>query len=95
MNYQGSINGKPSRVTKEEMQKVERTEAILKEPSFTPEQQQLAADALDQVPAIDSVAELKLFYTGAQEAGILTVPVQGKTLNSAITSRKKELEATK
>ena len=92
MNYQGSINGKPSRVTKEEMQKVERTEAILKEPSFTTEQQQLALDALEQVPAIDSLAELKLFYTGAQEAGILTIPVQGKTLNAAVTARKKELE---
>jgi len=95
MNYQGSINGKPSRVTKEEMQKVERTEAILKEPTFTPDQLQLAQDALEQVPAIDTVAELKLFYTGAQEAGILTIPVNGKSLNSAITARKKELEANK
>ena len=77
------------------MQKVERTEAILKEPSFTPEQQQLALDALEQVPAIDSVAELKLFYKGAQEAGILTIPVLNTTLNASITARKKELEATK
>ena len=92
MNYQGSINGKPSRVTKEEMQKVERAEATLKEPTFTPDQVQLAMDALEQVPAIDSLAELKLFYTGAQEAGILTIPVQGKTLNAAVTARKKELE---
>ena len=66
--------------------------ATLKEPTFTPDQVQLAMDALEQVPAIDSLAELKLFYTGAQEAGILTIPVQGKTLNAAVTARKKELE---
>ena len=92
MNYQGSINGKPSRVTREEMSKVERME---KEATYTPEQIALASEAFEQVSGIDTVAELKLFYTGAQEAGILTVPVAGKTLTSAITSRKKELESAK
>jgi hypothetical protein len=93
MNYQGSINGKPSRVTKEEMQKVERTEQALKAPVYTPEQISDAQLAIEQVAAITSVEELKLLYTGAQEAGLLAVPVNGKTLQQVISTHKKSLEA--
>ena len=96
MNYQGSINGKPSRVTKEEMQKVERvTQVLAEQPSYTPEQIQLASDAIDQIEGISVMTELQMFYKGAQEAGILLIPVDGKMVQSEIAKRKKELEAVK
>jgi len=64
-------------------------------PTFTEEQINLAIEAISQVPEITSVGELKLFYTGAQDAGLLQIPVEGTTLNKVISARKKELEATK
>jgi len=79
-----------------EVQKVARREEIaVTAPAWTDEQKALAVEAIDQVSGIQSVAELKMFYTGAQEAGLLSIKVDGKTLNSTISARKKELEAVK
>lgn len=77
------------RPSKEEMEKVERRSV---EPTYTDDQINLALEAISQVPEIVIVAELKLFYTGAQEAGLLQIPVDGSTLNKVISARKKELE---
>ena len=60
--------------------------------TYTPEQIDLAMDAMGQVSDIADMEELKNFYAGAQQAGLLHVPVDGKTLNIFITNRKKELE---
>jgi len=95
MGYQGSLNGKASRPSREEMEKVERAQVEPVAPPVSPEQLSLAKEAIDQVSGIQSVAELKMFYTGAQEAGLLSIKVDGKTLNSTISARKKELEAVK
>jgi len=73
----------------------EKTTDVAPEPIVSPEQLSLAKEAIDQVSGIQSVAELKMFYTGAQEAGLLSIKVDGKTLNSTISARKKELEAVK
>ena len=78
------------RPSKEEMEKVERRSAVV--PTFAPEIIALAQEAVEQVSGISTVAELKLFYTGAQEAGLLPVVINGVTLNQAIANRKKELE---
>ena len=79
-----------------EVQKVARREEIaVTATAWTDEQKALAVEAIDQVSGIQSVAELKMFYTGAQEAGLLSIKVDGKTLNSTISARKKELEAVK
>ena len=85
----GGFAAKGKRPSREEMQKVERRQA---EPVVSPEILALAQEALDQVPTIESIEELKDFYTGAKDAGLLAVVVNGKTLNSAITARKTELE---
>ena len=69
--------------------KVERRQAT---PEVSPETLALAKEAYDQVPTIESIEELKDFYTGAKDAGLLSVTVNGKTLNSVITARKSELE---
>lgn len=61
--------------------------------TYTDEQQQLALDALNQVADIADMEELKNFYAGAQQAGLLHIPVLNSTLNASITARKKELEA--
>ena len=95
MGYQSSINGKSIRPSREEMEKVERVNAEPAVSTATPEQIALAHEAIEQVATISSVAELKLFYTGAGEAGLLSINVGGKTLNSLINARKKELEAAK
>ena len=79
----------------EQYKKVERAQVEPVAPPVSPEQLSLAKEAIDQVSGIQSVAELKMFYTGAQEAGLLSIKVDGKTLNSTISSRKKELEAVK
>ena len=79
-----------------EVQKVARREEIaVTAPAWTDEQKALAVEAIDQVSGIQSVPELKMFYTGAQEAGLLSIKVDGKTLNATISARKKELEAVK
>ena len=92
-NFIYSGNKRPSR---EEMEKVARAE-ITKEvkPQLSDEQIQLAHEALTQVSDIASIEELRNFYSGAQQAGLLYIDVQGTNLNSAITSRKKELESVK
>jgi len=85
----GGFAAKGKRPSREEMQKVERRQA---EPVVSPEILALAQEALDQVAGIESIEELKDFYTGAKDAGLLAVVVNGKTLNSAITARKTVLE---
>jgi hypothetical protein len=62
---------------------------------IAPEKIADAQVAIEQVTDIGSVAELKLFYTGAQEAGLLTIPVGNKTLQKVIADKKKELESVK
>ena len=61
--------------------------------TYTPEQIDLAINAISQVADIASIEELKNFYAGAQQAGLLHVDIDGKTLNAFITNRKKELES--
>ena len=100
MNYQGNQNGKASRPSREEMEKVARAEnnmltEKIEKVVYSDDQINLAKEALDQIPAIESVNELKLFYTGAQEAGILHIPVNGLTVQKSIGARKKVLEASK
>ena len=63
------------------------------QPAITPEQEALLVEALSQVQEIETMDELRNFYTGAQEAGILHLTVNGKNLNYTISARKKELEA--
>jgi hypothetical protein len=88
---------KGKRPSREEMEKVERYSHAdhAPEPTVTPEQLNLAKEAMEQVPAIDSMAELKLFYNGAKEANLLSIKIDGKTINQAIGARKKELEDVK
>lgn len=88
-NYQTKIEGKAQRPSREEMEKVARADVKI---TYTDEQINLATEAHSQIADISTMAELKLFYTGANEAGILAVPVDGKTLNQLISARKKELE---
>ena len=100
MGYQGNVNGKASRPSREEMEKVARAEndqvtEKIEKVVYSDDQINLAKEALEQIPAIESIAKLKLFYTGAQEAGILHIPVAGSSLSKSISSRKKELEAVK
>lgn len=78
-------NNRPSR---EEMEKVQRMSA-----KHTPEQEQMAIVAFGQVADITSVDELKNFYAGAQQAGLLHINIDGKTLATLVSARKKELEA--
>lgn len=61
--------------------------------TYTDEQIDLAITAIAQIADIADMEELKNFYAGAQQAGLLHVPVDGKTLNALISARKKELEA--
>lgn len=96
MGYQGQLNGKASRPSREEMEKVERAKAEQSVAvELTPEQLSLAKEALEQIPAIDSMEELKLFYNGAKAANLLSIQIDGKSINQVIASRKKELEAVK
>jgi hypothetical protein len=85
----GGFAAKGKRPSKEEMEKVQRRAEL---PTVSPETLALAKDGIEQVAGIESLAELKMFYTGAQEAGLLTVVIDGKTLNQVISNRKKELE---
>jgi hypothetical protein len=78
-------NNRPSR---EEMEKVQR----MSKPQHTPEQEQLAIEAFGQVADIADIDELKNFYAGAQGAGLLHINIDGKTLSSLISARKKELD---
>lgn len=92
MNYQSKLNGKAVRPSREEMEKVERAKA---EPEVSPEKLALAKEAMEQIPAITTMAELKLFYTGAHQAGLSSITVDGKTINQAVKDRKDELESVK
>ncbi len=85
------VLGKPNnnRPSREEMEKVQR----MSKPSHTPEQEQLAITAFGQIEDITTVDELKNFYAGAQQAGLLHINIDGKTLSTLISNRKKELEA--
>lgn len=92
------VTKKPIRPTREEMEKVARAEAnaqaeVINKVVYSQDQIDMAVEAIEQVLAITDISELKLLYTGAQEAGLLHIPVNGKTLNSAINNKKKELEA--
>jgi hypothetical protein len=100
MGYQGNLNGKASRPSREEMEKVARAENDLVADKinkivYTDDQINLAKTAMEQVADIESVDELKMFYAGAQEAGLLHIPIEGNTLNKLVGARKKELEASK
>lgn len=65
------------------------------EVTYSQEQIDMAIEAIEQIATIESIDELKMFYSGAKEANLLTVPVKGSTLNAAISARKKVLEETK
>jgi len=92
----GGFAAKGKRPSKEEMQKVARREEIaVAAPAWTDEQKALAVEALEQVANIDSVAELKLFYQGCNEANLLDIPTNGTTIKKAVADRKKALEGTK
>jgi hypothetical protein len=79
-------NNRPSR---EEMEKVQR----MSKPQHTPEQEQLAIEAFGQIADIKDLAELENFYNGAKQAGLLHINIDGKTLLSLISARKKEISA--
>ena len=92
------ITKEPLRPTREEMEKVARGEAnaqaeIINKVVYSQDQIDMAAEGIEQVSSVADLAELKLFYTGAQQAGLLHIPVSGKTLNTVINTKKKELEA--
>ena len=91
MGYQG-VDPRKTRPSREEMEKVERA-TVTKEVKASPEQIQLAQDALEQLVEFKTVAELRNFYTGAQEAGLLYINLNGTNLNAEIGKRKNELEA--
>jgi hypothetical protein len=80
-------NNRPSR---EEMEKVQRMSA---KPTHTPEQEQLAITAFGQIEDITTLAELENFYNGAKDAGLLHINIDGKTLISLISARKKVVSA--
>ena len=92
------VTKEPVRPTREEMEKVARGEAnaqaeIINKVVYSQDQIDMAAEGIEQVSSVVDLAELKLLYTGAQQAGLLHVPVSGKTLNTVINTKKKELEA--
>ena len=92
------VTKEPVRPTREEMEKVVRAEAnaqaeIINKVVYSQDQIDMAAEGIEQVLSVVDLAELKLLYTGAQQAGLLHIPVGGKTLNSIINNKKKELEA--
>lgn len=78
-----------TRPSREEMEKVQR---MTNTPTHTPEQEQLAMEAFGQVAEISDMEELKNFYAGAQQAGLLHINIDGVTLATIIGKRKKELE---
>ena len=92
MGYQG-VDPRKTRPSREEMEKVERA-TVTKEVKATPELIQMATIAYEQVADIQNMAELKNFYTGAQEAGILYINVDGTNLNAEIGKQKAKIEAS-
>jgi len=92
------VTKEPVRPTREEMEKVARGEAnaqaeVINKVVYSQDQIDMAAEGIEQVSSVVDLAELKLLYTGAQQAGLLHIPVGGKTLNTVINTKKKELEA--
>lgn len=59
----------------------------------TQEQIEMANEAMQQVNEITDMEELKNFYKGAQDAGLLYINVMGENLNAKIGAKKKELES--
>jgi hypothetical protein len=78
-------NNRPSR---EEMEKVQR----MSKPQHTPEQEQLAVEAFGKVAVVEDMEKLKTIYADAQQAGLLHINIDGKTLATLISARKKELD---
>jgi len=97
MGYQGNLNGKASRPSREEMEKVARaennviTEKIEKD-VYSQDQINLAQEALDQIPFITKLPELEMFYNGAKSAGLLQIPINGLTIQKSVVARKAKLE---
>ena len=60
--------------------------------SETAEQINDAKIAIEQVPDVKTLAELKVLNEGVRDAGLLNVSVDGKSVNSVIQARKVELE---
>jgi hypothetical protein len=88
MGFMGA-DPRKTRPSREEMEKVER----MQKPTQSPEQEALAMTAIEQINDIQTIDELRNFYTGAQEAGILHVNINGLSVNGLIGARKKALEA--
>jgi len=88
LNLQG-VDPRKTRPSREEMEKVER----MTTKSYTPEQEQMAAEAAGQLRDIESIDELRNLYEGAKNAGILHIEPMGSpvSLNTLIGARKKEL----
>ena len=87
MGFMGA-DPRKTRPSREEMEKVER----MQKPTQSPELEALAVTAIEQIKDITSIQELRNFYTGAQEAGILHVSINGLTVNGLIGAHKKTLE---
>ena len=85
------VLGKPTnnRPSREEMEKVQR----MSKPQHTPEQEQLVIEAFAKIAEVTDMDKLKKFYTDSQQAGLLHINIDGKTLSTLIAARKKELEA--
>lgn len=86
----GGFAARGKRPSREEMEKVVRMEQA--KVVASPEQIALAKEALSQVNDIGDMNELKNFYKGAQDAGLLYIDIAGQNLNSAISLRKKVIE---
>lgn len=82
---------KGKRPSREEMEKVERAKTEAVDPALLA----LAQEAFEQLADVADVDELRNLYEGAKGAGLLNVTVNGKTLNTLISNRKKELEKAK
>lgn len=74
--------------SKPEPREVKESVAI----QYTPDQENMALEAAQQLRDIESLEELRNLYTGAQEAGILHVMLSGTSLNNLIGARKRELD---
>lgn len=84
------VDPRKTRPSREEMEKVVRYEAA--KTQVTPEQQSLVITAMSQVADIADIEELKNFYTGAAQAGLLHIDIDGTSLQALVSKRKKELE---
>ena len=85
------VDPRKTRPSREEMEKVVRYESAAKV-QIDPEKQALAVTAISKVAEIADIEQLRNFYTEAQQAGILTLEMDGTSVNALIARRKKELE---